>query len=180
MPTKASDQGWTFLRNGRKVRKDCPCLMAGGDIDELVSVLGAALAALAQRRAMARVSSTLEDAQKALLAAGCAFSCPKPIRGKKPFSLSRDIRALERSLELLDYDLPRLTGFVVPGGSPAGAWLHVARSVCRRAERNVAALAGREPVPEGLLAFLNRLSQWLFAAARWVNARKQRPEPLWR
>ncbi len=161
---KDSDQGWTTLRGGRRVRKDHGLLEMGGELDELNSLLGAA-AALMGGRNCAPVRAQIREIQAALLGAGCALGIAA--------DLTAAIRALERSERLLSQGLPPLRGFLIPGGAPAGAWLHVARAVCRRAERRASGLP-RQAAP--LMAYLNRLSQWLFSAARWVNARQGRPE----
>ena len=175
---KTSDQGWTSLRGGTQVRKDHRLLAVGGELDELNSVLGAALAALVGRPADSRVRGILGQAQSALLDAGCALAAPARDRQAAAERLAETTRALEGSLPQVSQGLAPLRGFILPGGSPAGAWLHVARAVCRRCERGVAALP-RGTAPEGLLAFLNRLSKWLFTAARCVNRRRRRPEAPW-
>jgi len=175
MKTKTSDQGWTNLRGGARVRKDHQSLAVGGDIDELNSLMGAALALLEEGRASAKVRRPLEKAQLALLAAGCALAGAERAGREQTALLAAATLALESSQRRLSKDLPPLHGFVIPGGSPAGAWLHVARAVCRRAERGAVALSRHGAMPEGLLALLNRLSSWLFAAARRVNAGQGRP-----
>lgn len=155
------------MRNGAVVRKDHTRLAVCGDLDELNCFLGAALAVLDARGA--RVRSALEAAQQALLVGASVVASPKPVSRTETARLAAAVRAVDESLKGLSAELAPLRGFVVPGGAPAGAWLHVARAVCRRAERGVVALAARESVPGGLGAFLNRLSAGLFIAARWVN-----------
>ena len=152
---RISDQGWTSLPGAVRVRKSHPRLAACGDLDELNCCLGAARAALGLTHPLIR--RTLERAQQDLLDLGALTG---------PGGLSEATRRLETDREALAAGLPRLRGFVLPGGSPAAAWLHVARAVCRRAERSLAALDERERLPEGTLGYINRLSSLLFAAAR--------------
>lgn len=142
------DDGRTCLADGTRVRKDDPRVAASGEIDELVCRLGAARAALPRRsplgRRLLRIQAEL-------------FGLPASSRPE------RLVRTLESELRSMAEPLPPLKGFVLPGSSRAEAALHLARSACRRAER--AALAPPHPSP-GTLAYLNRLSDWLFAAAR--------------
>ena len=87
---------------------------------------------------------------------------------------------LEAEIDCLAKDLSPFRKFILPGGAPPGAWLHLARAVCRRAEREVVRLRVGEAVPESVIVYLNRLSDFLFTAARWVNLRLKRRETLWR
>ena len=87
--------------------------------------------------------------------------------------------ALEREVDSADAELPVLHSFVLPGGSPSAVWLHLARTVCRRAEREVVALAAAEPLPEPVVVYLNRLSDWLFALARAANAQAGVADVKW-
>jgi cob(I)alamin adenosyltransferase len=93
--------------------------------------------------------------------------------------LSRAVSRLEAEIDALTSELSPLKNFILPGGVPAAAWLQLCRCVCRRAEREVARLASLEQVPEGALAYLNRLSDFLFTAARWANAKSGRAETVW-
>ena len=173
---KISDPGSTRLRNGRRVAKNHPLICVGGELDELSSILGAALAALGRGPGFDRLGGRLREIQSVLLEAGCALSGPAP--KKSEGRLEMTTRALEISITELARDLPPLRCFILPGGSSAGAWLHLARAVCRRAERAAAGLPRTAAVLK-LILFLNRLSGWLFCAARRVNAAQRRPEPLW-
>lgn len=130
-------------------------------------MLGAALAALPRKASAAAVRRGLATAQRELLDAGCALG--GPCIGRQALSWPAAADRLTGRWEKLQAGLPRLSEFVIPGGSPAAAWLHVARTVCRRVERGLAALPPREKLPPGLLAYMNRLSAYLFAAARRVD-----------
>jgi cob(I)alamin adenosyltransferase len=176
MTSKTSDQGWTRMRGSALVRKNHALLEFGGELDELEALLGAAAAHLGRRHiALRRV---LEQAQSALLDAGCSLGDPVPARRECGLRLAQATKVLDRSLARLNKDLPPLRGFVLPGGSAAGSWLHVARAVCRRVERGAVSLPAAQ-APAGAAAYLNRLSKWLFAAACWVNAGEGRPETAW-
>lgn len=148
--------GWTHLRGGRRVPKDHGQLRFWGELDELNCFLGAAAAQLK----VSRILGPLRRAQAALLAGD--GSCA-----------ARVAQELEQSRRSLSQDMPSLHDFVIPGGSAAGASLHVARAVCRRAERAAVAWQRRGRVPAEVLTLLNVLSGWLFVAARWVNENKR-------
>ncbi|HAH06228.1 MAG TPA: cob(I)yrinic acid a,c-diamide adenosyltransferase [Elusimicrobia bacterium] len=144
------DDGTTRLADGTRVRKSDPRVAACGELDELNCRLGAARAALPRR--LRGLSRSLLRIQTELFEIG----------GRKP-PPGRFVRALELELRAMQTALPSLEGFVLPGGRRASVELHLARSACRRAERAAAALS--RPAP-GALPYLNRLSDWLFAAAR--------------
>jgi cob(I)alamin adenosyltransferase len=151
---------------------------AYGDIDELNALLGAALARMA---AHPEPGAVLEAVQRALFGVGGEVATPSQAARAKLRGLveEADVLVLEESIDRMEADLPALRQFILPGGGPAGATLHVARTVCRRAERAVVGLAGHEPVRPEVIRYLNRLSDWLFVAARWVNHREGRPEIPW-
>jgi len=140
------------------VRKDDPRIAAAGELDELGSALGAALSLLPRRRRFAGLRRALERIQGELFAPG-----PDPAW-------------LEREQARLASGLPRLRSFLVPGGSPPGALLHLARAVCRRTERVFCAL-GKAPEARTAVPYLNSLSAFLFTAARWTNRELRAPEP---
>jgi cob(I)alamin adenosyltransferase len=181
--TRGGDRGETGLLGGSRVPKSDPRVEAYGEVDELNCFLGAARAALGGCAAdgldagLARVQEEC-FALGALLAAapGAAAKLPPPydqgLPADAPARLEREIDAWEAGLE-------PLKTFVLPGGAPAGAALHVARAVARRAERAAVRLCESEPVPDGVLVYLNRLSSWLFIAARRANKTAGRPETPW-
>lgn len=171
--TKTGDAGKTGLWGGKRVSKSALRVAAYGDVDELSSVLGWVMAALESRPDAAAARKTLERVQKELFDVGAFLA---------GFAGAMDGAAaerLEREIDLFDKDLKPMRRFILPGGGEAGSRLHVARAVCRRAERSVVALAAKEEIGDGIVRYLNRLSDYLFTAARWVNARDGRSETEW-
>lgn len=168
--TKAGDDGTTGLLGAGRVRKDDPRIEAYGTVDELNALLGLARASGGLD---ADLDSLVARVQDDLFAVGSALADPNPL-GKFHNAVSEGhATKLEAEIDRLEAELPPLTQFILPGGSPAAAQLHLARTVCRRAERLVVHLA-RQPgvdVPQHLVAYLNRLSDFLFVLARAVNRR---------
>ncbi|MBI2889242.1 MAG: cob(I)yrinic acid a,c-diamide adenosyltransferase [Nitrospirae bacterium] len=168
--TRRGDRGETSLAGGKRVKKDALRVEAYGEVDELNSVLGWALAVLQDADLREDLSSVQEDlfAIQAQLA-DPAFD-PAKAKEKTRVTAGR-IERFEKSIDRCMAEVGRLKSFVLPGGSPASAALHVARAVCRRAERRVVALAGQEAVPEHAIRYLNRLSDLLFALAVLAHKR---------
>lgn len=178
--TRTGDQGETALFGGRRVAKDHPRVAAYGALDELNSVLGVAISLLRQRRLLA----PLQAIQNELFDIGAELASDRPVRRVKKaddsFQLDESrIEWLEGLIDEYDARVPPLRTFVLPGGATPAGFLHVARTVCRRAERLVVTLARDEPVNPLILAYLNRLADLLFALARYVNKAERRAEPLW-
>lgn len=181
--TRTGDEGDTSLFGGGRVAKDHPRVDAYGTVDELNSVVGQALLAVEDEGTRERLSLVQHD----LFAIGSALATPAPAAGRKRPStpelpLAR-VGEMESWIDEADAELPPLRAFVLPGGAPGGAALHVARTVCRRAERAVVALARTEDVEdvdEGVIRYLNRLSDLLFALARLENHRAGRGDVEWR
>ncbi len=179
--TKTGDRGRTSLFGGHKVMKDHRRLEAYGDLDELNAYLGW----FVSRTGEADLAAIVERVQAALFDLGAHLATPAdagkartvlpPLSGERTGELERTIDALESELVPLD-------SFILPGGTEDAAVLHVARAVCRRAERRVVAARDGEtlPLPDAGLAYLNRLSDLLFVMARAVNRRAGRAEPVWR
>ncbi|HEY8393762.1 MAG TPA: cob(I)yrinic acid a,c-diamide adenosyltransferase [Thermaerobacter sp.] len=169
--TRTGDAGQTSLFGGRRVGKDNPRVQAYGAVDELNAVLGLAIAHLGQEEPAALLRRLQDD----LFQIGADLATPDdPNRpaGSQPARVGDDrVEELERAIDRYDADLPPLRQFILPGGTVAGATLHLARTVARRAERCAVALAAREPVNPAVLRYLNRLSDLLFVLARWVNHR---------
>ncbi len=175
--TKSGDDGSTGLLSNRRVGKDDPRIEAYGTIDELNAVLGIARAEGLDAASDASIRQIQDD----LFAVGSALADPNP---DGPFHASvtaEHAARLEGWIDAMEAELPPLTRFILPGGSSAAAQLHLARTVCRRAERLVVGLGHLpgEHVPRELLIYLNRLSDFLFVAARAVNARAGVPDVLW-
>ena len=173
--TRTGDRGETSLFSGGRVGKDHDRIEAYGTIDELNSVLGQ----LACEPLPPGVAERIREVQEALFAIGSVLA---DVEGRLRLSGGGwDPEPLERWIDQLDGELPVLKAFILPGGSRAAAVAHVARTVCRRAERRVTTVAvGGGAVPEGVLPYLNRLSDLLFTLARHLNARLGIPEQEWR
>ena len=178
--TRTGDQGQTSLFGGRRVGKDDPRVAAYGSLDELNSSLGVAASFVRQRR----VADTIRSLQNELFNIGAELASDRPVRRDKraagTFELKADrTRALETIIDEYDARVPPLRTFILPAGSAGAALLHFARTVARRAEREVVALSRREPVNPNVLAYLNRLCDLLFVLARYVNKADRRRELPW-
>jgi cob(I)alamin adenosyltransferase len=165
--TKTGDNGTTGLLGSKRVAKDDPRIDAYGTVDELNAVLGIARAAGTD----SQVDAILAQLQNELFTVGSALADPDPSGPFHMLITPELIAGLERWIDALESKLPPLTRFILPGGSPASAQIHFARTVCRRAERLVVKLSHEpgERVPEGLIVYLNRLSDALFVIARYAN-----------
>ena len=177
--TRTGDTGETGLFGGGRVAKDHARVAAYGDVDELNSALGVARAT----EPAAMFDPELEAIQRDLFSIGGQLATPDPekVRAaleKAMLSTSR-IQELESAIDAAETELPPLRAFVLPAGTPKAAALHLARTVCRRAERSVVTLARSEEVPELFLIYLNRLSDYLFTLARLANVRAGRSEVPW-
>lgn len=181
--TRTGDQGTTGLFGGQRVPKDNPRIEAYGTIDELNSALGAVTAFLPTDLTLPlEIGPVVETIQQDLLAIGSHLATPYQA-GQVPDHLP-DLRPdaitwMEDAIDRLDDHLPELHQFILPGGSQAGSLIHVARTVCRRAERRVTALAAETYVDPEILRYLNRLSDFLFNLARSINLANGDPEILW-
>ncbi len=175
--TRTGDDGTTGLGGGQRVPKDSARIEAYGTVDELSSTLGAAIAAGLD----GRLVSTLERVQNDLFNLGsdlCILEEDK-VRMPVPVVEERHVLALETLMDELSAVLPPLDNFILPGGTPGAAHLHVARTVCRRAERLVLTLSRTEAIGPHTLVYLNRLSDALFVMARYENHQKGVPDVLW-
>lgn len=176
--TRTGDGGETGLLGGRRVRKSALRVEAYGEIDELNASLGSVGAVLTD----AGAARLLTEVQRQLFALGARVADAREggeASSEKTAFPDTHVTALERAIDRAEEALPPLKSFVVPGGSEAGARLHLARTVCRRAERRLVALATQENVPPVFLAYLNRLSDLLFVLARAANQRAGMPEIPW-
>lgn len=175
--TRTGDAGTTALFGGERVAKSSARVRAYGSVDEANAQLGVARAALQDDE----LDALLRDLQNALFDVGADLATPEgaPARERLVPIDAVDCERLEAWIDRLDAELPPLRRFVLPGGHPAAAALHVARTVARRAEREVVALAEAETVNPQVGVFLNRLSDLLFVAARVVNARAGVAEAPW-
>lgn len=178
--TKTGDRGETGLMGGGRVAKDHARVVAYGDVDEANAALG-----VARTTAPADFMDDLFVAiQRDLFTIGGALATPAP-EGLKPAQRDKvvvppdRIAALERAIDIADAELAPLRSFVLPGGTPKAAALHLARTVCRRAERSAVHLSHQDAVPGEALVYLNRLSDLLFTLARLANHRAGVSDVTW-
>ena len=176
--TKTGDDGSTGLGTGARVPKNAPRIAAYGDVDELSSHIGLALTL----GPTADLAEPLRRIQNELFHLGSDLCIPDADKVKMPVPVVEDrhIAALEALIDRFNDQLPPLENFILPGGTQSAAALHVARTVCRRAERSVLSLAQVESIRPQVGIYLNRLSDLLFVLSRWAAKVRSEPEPLWR
>lgn len=178
--TRAGDQGETSLIGGERVSKASLRLDCYGTADETNAAIGLAVEALAASAAGSHMTPILRRVQSELFNLGAELAAPDPeTRAKLPRIEQRHIDALERDIDAVNGDLPPLKSFVLPGGGWPSAYLHLARTVCRRCERLVVALASAEDIGPLAITYLNRLSDALFVWGRWCTFKDGRDEALW-
>jgi cob(I)alamin adenosyltransferase len=177
--TKTGDTGQTALFGGARVSKSHPRVEAYGDVDELNATLGVVLAT----EPLPRIDLVIAPVQHDLFAIGALLATPDREKMQRHLEKANidDARivALERAIDDGDEELEPLKAFVMPGGTPKAAALHVARTVCRRAERRVVDLAAETEIPAIVIIYLNRLSDLLFTLARVANKRGGSAEVTW-
>jgi cob(I)alamin adenosyltransferase len=178
--TRTGDAGETGLFGGQRAPKDAPRVEAFGTVDELNAALGVARACPGDEL----VSELLAEIQNDLFVLGADLATPAEDAeriGGRPVRRIREhhVRRMEGEIDRLEATLPPLERFILPGGSQRGALLHLARTLCRRAERRVVALSHNERVNPETLRYLNRLSDLLFVLARHVNLQAGIPELPW-
>ncbi len=174
--TKFGDSGETALYGGTRLGKDDPRIEAIGSVDELNAYIGYAQTFVED----ADLSELMARVQNHLFDVGADLATPTTHPKAAGFRIPADFTIeMETAIDTLSAELPPLTNFILPGGCPAGAILHIARVVCRRSERCVVCLAREAEVNPEILRSLNRLSDLLFVLARTVNFRAQTSEPIW-
>lgn len=175
--TKTGDDGTTGLGTGARVPKNAPRIAAYGDVDELSSHIGLALTL----GPAAELAEPLRRIQNELFHLGSDLCIPDADKAKMPVPVVEDrhIAALEALIDRFNDQLPPLENFILPGGTQPAAALHVARTVCRRAERSVLTLAQTESIRPQCGIYLNRLSDLLFVMARWQNKAAKVADPTW-
>ena len=167
--TRSGDKGTTSLGDGHRIDKDAPRMEAIGTVDELNSVLAMVLA----HPVPEDVQRSLALVQNDLFDLGGALSMP----GQGAFS-EKQVERLEKEIDQFNAELPPLENFILPGGGPAASACHLARAVCRRAERVLVGVAREETIPAAIIIYINRLSDLLFVVAR-VLGRADQGEVLW-
>jgi len=183
--TRTGDKGETALVGGRRVPKDSPRIEAYGTIDELNAVIGLARVFNAERKKSGRrhrwLDEVLRRLQNELFDLGSELATPADAVYEGMFRVGAEqVTALERLMDECQKELTPLKSFILPGGGPVGGFLHQARTVCRRAERIVTALARQEEIGPQSLVYLNRLSDLLFVLSRWAARERGEPEVLWK
>jgi cob(I)alamin adenosyltransferase len=177
--TRTGDSGDTGLFGGGRVAKSHPRVEAYGDVDELNAAIGFARAI----EQMPRIDEVLVPIQRDLFAIGALLATPDREKMRQHLDKARvdedRITDLEHAIDDGDRELEPLKSFIIPGGSPKAGALHVARTVCRRAERRVVALGESEEIPGLVVIYLNRLSDLLFTLARVANRRAGTGEVTW-
>jgi cob(I)alamin adenosyltransferase len=186
--TRLGDQGETALVGGRRVAKDSPRIVAYGTVDELNAVVGLVRVFNAERmkrrgpprRRHAWLDATLRKVQNQLFDLGSELATPPDAVYPGMFRLGAgEVTELERLMDECQESLAPLKSFILPGGGPVHGFLHQARTVCRRAEREVLALSRVEPVSEWPLRYLNRLGDLFFVLGRWAGKHMGEKEYLW-
>ncbi len=175
--TRTGDKGDTSLFGGQRVPKDALRIEAYGTVDELNSVLGIVLSDCHDPE----VVRMLTQVQNRLFEIGADLATPRSVERKNIHRVDvKDSSSLERMIDTVEKNLKPLRSFILPGGSPVASRLHFARTVCRRAERCIVRLSRHEDIGDGIMVYLNRLSDLLFVMARYANQRVNVPEVKWK
>ena len=192
--TKTGDKGETGLMGGERVSKDSLRVAAYGEVDELNAVLGVCLAQIGQcehahpksiskksapEKGLHRIQIILHQIQQELFSLGSDLSTPYDLKIKVPRIHHANITQLEKWIDVIEDELPALKNFILPGGSLLAAHLHLARTVCRRAERTIVSLEKTASLNQSLLVYVNRLSDLLFVMARFANSLEKKTEEKW-
>lgn len=181
--TKRGDKGETSILGGKSISKDHPRIEAIGSVDELNAILGLVESSLDDHR----IKLLLENAQRLLFFIGAELAGGNGISGNKignsgngiPKVTMADVKELENEIDSMEASLPKLSHFIIPGGTKSASLLHVARTICRRAERRVVAFSKKHRIRPELIVYLNRLGDLLFILARIENRKKRVSEKVW-
>jgi len=174
--TRGGDDGTSSLPGGGRAPKHHPCFRALGDIDELISWTGL----LRELKENVSRYDFLGILQEQLMVSSSLLAGTNSRKTSSDLSVSVDfIRLLESEIDLMEAELPHLKSFILPGGSKAASWCHIARCVCRRAERSVSELGTTRELPQYLPALLNRISDYLFVLSRLVGYELNNEENTW-
>lgn len=177
--TRTGDAGTTSLFGGNRVSKTHSRIDAYGTVDELNSYLGLVRALLSDVSKTGAFDTLLKRIQGELLIVGADLATPLTHQTSAPRIEASFILRLEQDIDIFDRDLQPLRNFILPGGSATGATLHVARTVCRRAERLTVKAGKDDAINDCVIVYLNRLSDLLFVLARWINAQTGQKEGVW-
>ena len=174
--TKTGDKGTTSLFGGKRVEKNSARIKAYGEVDELNSLIGTIIAQFSE---VEPLKEKLLRIQKELFVLGSDLATPLTIKTKIPRITKNYVIRLEREIDKWSASLPQLKNFILPGGGKIGAKLHLARAIARRTERSIAELGRTEKINKTALIYINRLSDWLFTLARYVNKQEGITEKIW-
>lgn len=181
--TRTGDKGETSLFTGQRLEKSDPLIDAIGTVDECNCGIGMGLSFINKEDKFAPVKLQLETIQHALFDVGAALATPRTRAANSKINKTRfdhdAVTQLEHWMDEIEKNVPPLHTFILPGGHPSGAMLHLARSICRRAERLVVPFNKQGDVSDNVLAYLNRLSDYLFMASRYINHLAHSPETPW-
>lgn len=182
--TKKGDRGETSVFSGERIAKSDPCIHLLGTLDECNAAIGIALAYLPSEPLFTAIRNQLVEIQHALFDIGAAAATPTSRSEQRKIDKTRfnpkAIQSLEAWIDEFEEQLPTLKTFILPGGHLAAATLHSARTICRRAERHAIPLILHHDVSDDVMAYLNRLSDYLFVVSRMVNFLTKTNESLWR
>src|SRR3989344_2205895 len=182
--TKTGDKGQTGLFSGIRVSKTSPRIEAIGTVDELNSVVGLVISQIPNPRlpktgtggqAKSQIIKELIEIKKDLFEVGSALANPR----QRP-SLLKRVGEFEKMIDKMTEELPTLFNFILPGGGEAGSMFHLARTVCRRAERRIAELSKKEKVQSDLSVYINRLSDLFLTMSRYINFKEGKKEIIWK
>jgi cob(I)alamin adenosyltransferase len=177
--TKLGDKGETGLINGSKVSKNDLRIEAYGTIDELNAVLGVAISFIQTPE----IKELLQDIQNRLFSVGSDLAAPESLENKKYEYLrigNSFVETTEKEIDRFEEKLEKLSNFILPGGTQGAAYLHLARTVCRRAERQIVSLMKSVEINQFILVYLNRLSDLFFVLARYENSVNNIPDAVWK
>lgn len=181
--TRTGDKGETSLFTGARVAKNHAYIEALGAVDEVNSFIGCSISFFPKDASLKEILEQLIVIQHALFDVGAALATPRNSSNSSKLEKTRfdgvGTDLLEKWIDEMDQKLPKLTHFILPGGHPAGSMLHVARSMCRRAERSIIPMHQTGDVSDNVLIYLNRLSDYLFIASRYLNNILHEPETRW-
>ncbi len=179
--TKTGDKGKTRLVGGECVDKFNPRVEAYGTVDELNSYLGVVRCLLPESPSVLSLDPILESIQNDLFNLGSHLACEDVnVAEKLPVVGADSVSRMEKKIDEMDHDLPDLNQFILPSGHPVAAHFHYARTLCRRAERRTVELHHNDSRFEKEMIYLNRLSDFLFVAARWCNFKNRQSDVVWK
>ncbi len=174
--TRTGDKGKTSLFDGTRVFKSHIRVDSYGTIDELNSIIGVVIARIETRK-LARIKSELQNIQHDLLDIGSGLAMPE---GMPVLGLDRRVNEFEKLVDKIMEEIPRINQFILPGGTQTASFLHLARTVARRAERRIVELSKNEKIDNNVITYINRLSDLFYAMARYANFKENISDVVWK